>query len=371
MFILSLIAALVFLLFSYSFIDANLLLATGTAYTLLETTLTQAMKSHRLESALLYIGFIILFYSLYVWSLKRKKSWCSRRQCIILLIILTLSFPAFTYDIFNYILTAKVAYLYHENPYIVMPIEIAHEPMLAFTRAANKFALYGPTWILSTFVPYIIGGGKVWVTIISFKLFVGVLYGCACWILVKLSHDKKSALLFAANPLVLVEIFVNGHNDIAMMLLVLVAYFLSRKIAGLKGLIAALLFLFLSIFVKGASLVLIPVYFFFRNDEQKLYVWSFLAMFFVFLLTPLREELYPWYAVWFLVFVPLLSKKYMYLRNAAVVLSFGLLLRHAPYIGMGYYEGPGPMLRLVCTLLPISIFTAIYILNKKIRNHLL
>ena len=40
-----------------------------------------------------------------------------------------------------------------------MPIEIPNEPYLAFTRAANKTALYGPVWILLTAIPHLLGQG--------------------------------------------------------------------------------------------------------------------------------------------------------------------------------------------------------------------
>src|SRR3989344_6199998 len=143
---------IIFTFFSYLFIDPNL--------TYLHFLYTDFYFSNRLLFTISYILFIIIFYVFYFYILTlSKKGIISLLQLKKLLkfssIGLIFSYPAMlSFDIFNYIITAKTIFFYRENPYIVMPIEFLNEPFLSFTRAANKIALYGFSWIILSGVPY-------------------------------------------------------------------------------------------------------------------------------------------------------------------------------------------------------------------------
>ena len=141
-----------------------------------------------------------------------------------------LSYPAIlSYDIFNYIGTSKVLFIYHENPYLQMPIEFIGDPILMFTRAANKVALYGPLWVFLSGIPYAISFGNYFVSVFVFKIFVSVFYVGIVYLIRKLTNSYFSILLFAANPLVIIETFVSGHNDVVMMFFALLAFYLLKK----------------------------------------------------------------------------------------------------------------------------------------------
>jgi hypothetical protein len=233
---------------------------------------------------------------------------------------------------------------------------------LAYTRAANKVALYGPTWIALTFFPHIVANGNVFLSILTFKLLI---YLCFILFLILVYRTTKNlwqTSFFAFNPLVLMEVVLGGHNDITMMLLALagIVSFLSKRKWGF-------FIWFLSIFVKGATIVLLPLFFLNRFGREKVFFIGYWLMFAVFLITPFREEMYPWYAVWwlsFVVFLPLEKYRLLYLFSA--FFSFGLIFRHLPYVMMGYYEGPGPLLRIGLTILPLFVFIIVY--RKEIKN---
>ena len=266
------------------------------------------------------------------------------------------SYPALTYDLFNYITTAKVIFTHGENPYVVMPVEIPNEPNLAFTRAANKFALYGPVWLAITSIPHYLGGGNIWQTIIAFKFMNAATYLGFCYFIWKLTKNFTNVIFFALNPLVLLEVIMNGHNDIYMMFLALVAL-RYRNIFTLVS----------SWFIKGATLVLTPLLFL-KNisfDRLLLIAYCLLSLVF-FVAAPIREELYPWYAVWLIATASLMNvKQHKRLLEFTIVLSFALILRYLPYMWMGYYEGPGPLLRFVLTLTPIAALFVWRVWEKK------
>jgi hypothetical protein len=306
-----------------------------------------------------------MFAGYLIFLRKGEKLFSSTKILLVTIVtsavILGLSFPAFTYDIFNYMMTAKVTYTYHENPYIVMPIEIPNEPYLAFTRAANKLALYGPVWIAITAIPHYLGGGNIWRTILAFKFMNVVVYLLMTYLIYRVTRSVKNVLFFAFNPLVLIETLVSGHNDIYMILLALLGLVLWQK-RGLKNKVFGFLTLFASWWIKGATVVIAPLLFFRKLSFEKTIVityWLLAAVFFI--ATPLREELYPWYAVWLVTTAALLPlKRHPFFVGFTIVLTFALELRQMPYIWMGYYEGPGPLLRLLVTVVPVAVYLLVY-----------
>lgn len=349
---------------SYAFIDPNLIyykiLYTGFAF------------QNRSIVTIIYFALVLIFFGFYIvfMHLFHKKKWKEKELKLLLGItccILLFSYPAMlSFDIFNYIATAKVLFFYHENPYIIMPIEFVGDPLLLFTHAANKLALYGPGWILLTGIPYVWGLGSFFFTILNFKLFVSIFYLIAVVTLWKLAKNIYVVALFACNPLVVIEILVSGHNDIVMMSLVLISLLFIQK----KRYIVAVLLFFASIFIKYASVFLLPVFIVilwraYRKQVinwDKMYFYSFLSMLLIFLLSPLREEMYPWYAIWFLPFVFLMVAKNPWARSVqriivylSIALSFGLLLRYIPFMLLGTYFGMTPLLRIILAAVPVTI----------------
>lgn len=353
----------VLLVLSYGYIDPNLTLSTNPVFLHIQEPLKNLAYHQRPIATMLFFAILIGLFVCYGIFLKHAArmfvSW--KQACIVLGIsaaLLVFSYPALTYDLFNYIATAKVTYQYHENPYIVMPIEIPNEPNLAFTRAANKLALYGPVWILFSAVGYVLGAGTIWGTIIAFKIMNAIAYIGFAYLIYRVTKSLTNVLFFALNPLVLIEVLMNGHNDIYMMLLAIGGFLLwqrNRKAYGFLLLAASWL-------VKGATIILAPLLFLKNISRERLLLIAYCLLSFVFfVIAPIREELYPWYAVWLVMTASLLPiKKHKYLILFTIVLTFALELRNLPYMWMGYYEGPGPVLRSGLTVIPI-VFYAGYV----------
>ena len=331
--------------------------------------------SHRYISTAIYtVSDIALFacYGFFMWLVVKNQA---DLKFILTLIIITVallffSFPAFAYDIFNYVATAKVAFFYHENPYVVMPIEIPNEPMLAFMHAANKVALYGFVWILLTFVPWLAGLGNLILTVFAFKAYMLLFYGICLYFIWRISEKNLTALtFFALNPLVILETMISAHNDVAMMALALAAFYLLKK----NKTVMSVIFLFLSVFIKFATLALIPVFIYViysRHKKRKIvwdkvWMWSAIAMYIPFFLSPLREEIYSWYLIWPLTFVSLVLEEKL-LTWITVGFSFGLPFRFAPFLFTGDWGGFTPLIKKMVTFLPPAITASYYEIRKKI-----
>lgn len=356
------------ILFSYLFIDPNLIY--------IENLYTGFAFQNRTLVSIIYLVFIILFFILYILFIKKKYFKKINLKILIgLSSILIISYPAMiSFDIFNYFATSKVLFYYHENPYLIMPVDFINEHILVFTRAANKLALYGIFWTFISGIPYSLSFGNYIASIFMLKVFISLFYFGLIFLIWKLTKNKLSVMLFAANPLVIIETFISGHNDIVMMFFALLAVYLLKN----KRIFFAVFCLFLSILIKYATLFLVPIFLFaiiqyIKNKKinwNKFYLFSFFSLFVIFILSFLREEIYPWYAIWPLTFLVLVPQKNK-LINVYLGLSFGLMLSYLAYMYFGTYFGPTPAIKIVLIFIPpIVLFIYQTIRMKKFSKDL-
>lgn len=355
-----------FTIFSYLFVDRN--------FTPLHFLYSGVSSNYRFLVTAIYTAFVVLFFAFYLSFFKKEMSFPQVKKFILVsLLCLVISYPAiFSFDIFNYMATSKVTYFYKENPYIVMPNEFTNDSTLIFTRATNKVALYGPTWIIVSGIPFILGLNIFLLQLLLTKLLIAFFYPITSFILYKLSKSIKSLIFFALNPLVLVETFVSAHNDIVMMFLALSSFYLLKK----KKIFFSLVLLTLSIFVKFATIALMPLFIFvlwkyIKKKEvewNKIWLYSAILMFLVVLVSPIREELYPWYAVWFIPFVALLTG-YERLKVLTIAFSMGLLFSYIPYMYLGHYLFPELLLKTLLIVIPVVIASILVLAyDKKIKK---
>ncbi len=360
-------ALILLTIFSFGFVDANFDLK-------ILPVAFDFVHKHRPFATVVYVAIILLLFYFYFWLLRgvRERKMDVRMVWKIIFLtcfVLFFSFPAFSYDIFNYVATAKVMYLYRENPYIVMPIEIRNEPMLSFLHASNKTALYGPMWIATTSIPHYLGFGNVFVSIYSFKALMVVFYLLLARTIWYLSEKKlESLVFFVLNPLVIIETLVSAHNDVVMMFFAIAAFMMAKRQRFAVGFILLLF----SILTKFATLVLLPLFVILwwqsrrslKTDWTRIWRWAAYLLFVVFLLSPMREELYSWYFIWPLTFLALISRKGI-LEWTSYGLSLGMLLRFAPFIYAGEWGRWVPLAKKIVTATPPLVAAFFYGLKKK------
>lgn len=362
---------ILFAIFSYAFVDPN--------FIYLKNLLTNFTLVHRQTTTVLFIFSICIFfgfYFLFIWLFKIK--FLSNKNIIQLIVItvvmLFFSYPAMlSYDIFNYIATAKVLFFYKENPYLIMPIEFPGDPLLLFTRAANKIALYGIFWILINGLPFLSGFGNFLLILFNFKLLTLFFYFGTIFIIRNFSKNFLSILLFALNPLVIIETLVSSHNDIVMVFFMLLGFYLLKE----KKTAFAGIFFVLSIFIKYSTIFLVPVfvYLLWRIIKKRNIQWntiflisSLIQLAVILFIAPIREEIYPWYAIWFFSFACLVPKNKALLYTS-ISFSFSLLLRYIPYMLLGTYNGPTPTIKTIVTFIP-PLSMCIYIIFQKLKSEI-
>ena len=109
-------------------------------------------------SAVLYSVIVISMFTFYILFLKLARvNLINKKQLWILILIttaiLTFSYNAFSYDLFNYIFDAKIVTFYQQNPYIHKALDYLGDPMLSFMHWTHRYYPYGPIWLALT-IPF-------------------------------------------------------------------------------------------------------------------------------------------------------------------------------------------------------------------------
>ncbi len=167
-------------------------------------------------------------------------------------------------DIFNYVIYGRVLAVHGTDPYHFanLPARYPEDPFHSFVEWREVPSVYGPLWTLLSAALAWVGGERVGLTILLFRLFsalVVVATAALIWRVLRERRPELAALGTAAwawSPLVVVEGGASGHNDVLLALclvLALASLVRARPVVGLLGLAAALL-------VKYSAVVLGPLY---------------------------------------------------------------------------------------------------------------
>jgi len=367
------VSSVLLFLYSYTQVDLGLTLTRVSVWQKIQQSFQSVGYFQRPLSATMYVVLLTALFALYacfVHAAARGKVTMKDVWVIIgcITLILVWSYPAFSYDAFNYMFTAKTVLVYHKNPYTIAPIAFGGvDPWLSFLHWTHLPSAYTPLWIALTLPAYIFGFRFFLLTMWNMKILVAVFYLLSVRLIgaIMEQHDRERAVyamvLFGLNPLVIVESLVSAHNDIVMMAIALFAVYLYSKKK-----VAAFFVLSVSVALKLMTGALIPVFLFGVKKRINVITASLVAMCMGLAFVLIYREFLPWYLVWVLPFVALTPR-----RTALVVLasalSLGLLLRYAPFLYYGHWDDPVPALMRWVTWMPI-IVSGLYITISKIRT---
>lgn len=256
------------------FRDYRALLAIRNFYPKLASFLfgTQAFLSHHNLNTVptfLFLLFAIFSFLIYFYSIKQNITVHNTVLFSLLFgIVIFISYPVLSTDIFSYMFSQRIATVYHQNIWTIVPITHNTDPFAIMADWKNTTSIYGGVNSLIYSVPSIIGGNNFIVSLIMFKL-VSALFAFAILriLFLLLKNNKKTGSEIAKNlrlifwnPLFLLEIFGSGHNDSIMIFFSLLAfYFYNKKNYVFAGvalacavqikLIPILLFVFITLYI--------------------------------------------------------------------------------------------------------------------------
>lgn len=256
----------------------------GTLYYFLHTN---SLK-HTILGVVVFILLLISSFLMYFKIIKNSKNLNIKKVLLFVLIVgftFIIALPNTSTDVFFYMGTGRVLEEYGQNPYYMTIAEILKynpEDLILKNSGPWKYVtvVYGPIWIIISFVLNKICFGSVTFLLYIFKIAALLIHVVNCYIIYKITKKKIFAILYGFNPLILIEFLINGHNDIYLLFFVLMAiYFLKNK----KNIWFCLLMLAISVGIKYLTIALVPIFvLYYLQDKKMLNKLGWIFIYFIF-----------------------------------------------------------------------------------------
>jgi hypothetical protein len=395
-FILYFLSIVSYSIFSYSLTAPNLVLSSHPTFWKFQTYMWKTFFNNRELLTQTYFGLIGIIFLNYLFFVSQAIKNRINNFKIIIILFLTISIPllvsnnALSYDAFNYIFNAKMVSVYQADPHTQVALDFPDDSWTKFMHNTHTTAPYGRAWTYLSLIPFSLGMGKFIITWLSFRIFSLLPLITLLFIFWKYKNkiSNASTLLLIFNPLILIEVISNFHNDFwmitpAILSLLLVSNLKKNKKINLSiifKIILSITLLALSIWVKLATLLLIPIWLLILiknklKDIPHFYSlansWPLLAsiVMFVPLLTSRSQQFHPWYLIWSISFIPLFSKGKIAKAWATslLILSISSMYRYLPFLWHNNYDGDVLSWQKAISFIPFVI-ALIFSLKKTLFN---
>ncbi|MFN8557669.1 MAG: polyprenol phosphomannose-dependent alpha 1,6 mannosyltransferase MptB [Dehalococcoidia bacterium] len=185
-----------------------------------------------------YVAVMAAASALYVagvWAARRQEwRWCGgmRGQASTLALAtapalaLLPAHPAYSWDLFHYVGTARVLVAHGANPHLAPPLAFATDPLMSLSDWGWLPSPYGPlwTWVSAAVVVPVMHLGAT-SQVIALKSLAVLACVATVWVggdaaeRLRPGWRAAATLLVAWNPLVLLHLAADGHNDAVMLCL--------------------------------------------------------------------------------------------------------------------------------------------------------
>ncbi|HHX43439.1 MAG TPA: hypothetical protein GX714_05560 [Chloroflexi bacterium] len=228
------------------------------------------LSDYHWGAAIAYGATIITVFALYGLALRlarrvgaaRPIAWGVVALGVAAAMVLVATYPFSASDVFLYVARGRVLGVHGYNPFVVPPDAFPIDAYVPFPSQWSAMASpYGPLWEWLAALLARLGDGSLLRSLVAFKgAMLAAYLGCIALVAAILRRRDPSRLVwglvaFAWNPLVLIEAHANGHNDLVMVLCVLLAVWLWES----KRYVWVIPALVLGALVKYVPLILVPM----------------------------------------------------------------------------------------------------------------
>ncbi len=136
-------------------------------------------------------------------------------------------------DVYYYIASGRLDARYNinvfEENFKDKQLEHMDDKVIAKSPGCDQKFIYGPVWAAVCKFVGSLPTTLVITNVYAFKFLNILVHLLNCYLIYKISKNKKYVLLYGLNPLVLFEGLMNCHNDIYLVLFMLLAVYLKKK----------------------------------------------------------------------------------------------------------------------------------------------
>ena len=241
-------------------------------------------NTDRFEQTIIYLIVLTILTILYIVLIKnRKKVFKNTKRMFIFIAIIAIIFiaviPFTCSDVFYYLGIGRINSEYRQNPYYTTIKDfvdtgdnskyLVQDSVLAqgyINDWADSTVVYGPIWTLICNIVAGLSFGNIDIGLLVFKSINVIVHIFNCYLIYKITNKKIFALIYGLNPFVLIEGIACVHNDMFVVLFILLTlYFLLKR----KNLIVSLVFLALATTIKYFPILLLPfiIIYYFRKEK--------------------------------------------------------------------------------------------------------
>jgi hypothetical protein len=364
--ILYTLSLLAYTVFSYSLTAPNLVFTSWKPFVDFQFFIWETFFNNIFYLKYAYIGCLTLVVTAYLLLLRNlnAKSFSLKHLVVVLGLAISpllISNNALSYDVFNYIFNAKMVLVYQSNPHEKVALNFAYDDWTRFMHNTHTPAPYGYGWTALSLIPYTLGTGRfvlIWMLFRLWSVMSLIMLALLFWRYVP-RENKWWAYAVLLNPLLLIEVISTSHNDLWMMVPALFSLLLVLKKKTVLAVVLSLVLLLVSVSIKFATIVLLPLWFllvcrkhFSGVGKMLVSHWALIATasLFPLLITARSQQFHPWYLTWILIWLPFVKSSVW--RWSIIVLSVSSLVRYVPYLWNGHFTDTILIQQKLITWLP-------------------
>jgi alpha-1,6-mannosyltransferase len=228
------------------------------------------LTDHSVRGAISFTLAIVALFAVYLMALYYARRAQTRWMwgivlagAVVMGATLVPAYPTTAIDLLIYAVRARIWAIYNLNPLATAPLQLPADPWIGLAGEwADIPSPYGPVWEGISLLAFRLVGGDLLRHLLALKAVAFLSHlgcvGLVGLILRRLKPDWAlvGTLALAWNPLALLELAGNGHNDGLMVLFLLLAIYLA--VSGRRWLVIPALTL--SIFTKFTPLLALPFF---------------------------------------------------------------------------------------------------------------
>lgn len=224
----------------------------------------------------IYVLILVVFFVLWwqAWRVAHSEEVRDRRALVlasaaIFACTMGLMYPINATDLFQYVFRSRMFAVYHVNPLVLTPLDFSGDPILPYVGEWTYIpSPYGPAWELLAGAVAWLTRGQLLSTLLGLKALVVVSCLGTTILLDRLlgfvtpSRRVAGMVFFAWNPLILLELAGNGHNDAVMLFFVVLGFYLlicGREYPAVLALVLAALCKMIAVLVIPPVLIFLMV----------------------------------------------------------------------------------------------------------------
>lgn len=190
---------------------------------------------------------------------KDAKDWTKTFIFIAIISVLSgIILPNNSSDVYYYIASGRLDARYHINVFEenFKDEQAKHmdDKIIASSPACDQKFIYGAVWASICKFVGSLPTTMVITNLYAFKILNIIVHLLNCYLIYKISKNKKYVFMYGLNPLVLFEGIMNCHNDIYLVTFILLAVYLKKQ--EKRGL--AVISLALGTLIKYVPVILLP-----------------------------------------------------------------------------------------------------------------